>query len=68
VHVLAKFIELCGYIVCDKGCGIGCVGLIAAALGASVTLSNQNNVGVLIAHNIKLCTSSHMLGRDNRAL
>jgi predicted nicotinamide N-methyase len=66
-HVLAKFIEcrypegLCGYTVCDIGSGTGCVGLVAAALGATVTLTDQNSVEELIAHNIELCTSSHIV-------
>jgi predicted nicotinamide N-methyase len=50
-HVLSKYLEkrygsdgLCGQRVCDIGSGTGCTGFISAALGAHVTLTDQDQL------------------------
>jgi predicted nicotinamide N-methyase len=50
-HVLSKYLEkrygsngLCGQRVCDIGSGTGCAGFISAALGAHVTLTDQDQL------------------------
>lgn len=58
-HVLSKYLELhyasqlSSMRVCDVGCGTGCVGLVAALLGADVTLTDLDCVAKIIESNIE---------------
>jgi len=56
-HVLSKYIEkryihqMKGMRVCDIGSGTGATGLVAAALGANVTLTDQECILFLLEEN-----------------
>ena len=73
-HVMTKYIEklyrhndgdnfvkssLLGKNICDIGSGTGCTGLVAAALGAKVTLTDQECVLFLLEQNKDLFAQSH---------
>jgi len=70
-HILAKYFEkkyvrngfsvnsiLDDIRVCDLGSGTGCVGLAAAAFGATVTLTDMNCILPLTEQNMKDCCSA----------
>lgn len=50
--------------VCDIGSGTGCVGLVAACLGAEVTITDQLCVFSLLKENIEAAISGCNLSSD----
>lgn len=71
-HVLAKYLEkrygsngLCGQRVCDIGSGTGCTGFISAALGATVTLTDQGQlISFLVSNKRSICEINESINAE----
>jgi 2-polyprenyl-3-methyl-5-hydroxy-6-metoxy-1,4-benzoquinol methylase len=72
-HVLSKYLEkrfgangLRGKRVCDIGSGTGCTGFIAAALGAEVTLTDQEQLLLFMESNKAIVCSENVTISSDR--